>query len=352
MSFGANHYVPVLKAKRGEKRALEELAAAVRAHVTPLLEIVERKDKAPGEHLDTAFKGLRGAVANVDRYFLDAREISSDGPAVAAEVFTRARAVGRPFTPVTGIRRTVDRAAAVAAGGDGVAIRVIRDEFEDGALPNELVAFAASCDTPLERIDLILDLGDVSMMVRAGVCRLSLQFLASVPDVLRWRTLTVIGSAFPISMAGIARNSYDLRERTEWLAWRDLLYPRRAALARLPTFGDCAIQHPRGVEGFDPRIMQVSAAIRYARPSEWLLIKGESTDVTPSTVQFPQLAAQLTSGALSQYFAGAGHCVGCNAMVRAAGGAAGYGSAEAWRRLGTIHHLTRTSGDVRALVWP
>ena len=38
-----------------------------------------------------------------------------------------------------------------------------------------------------------------------------------------------------------------------------------------PTFSDCAIQHPVGVEGFNPRTMQVSASVRYALPDQWLL---------------------------------------------------------------------------------
>jgi hypothetical protein len=45
MTFGPNHYVPVLKVKRGEKSALNLLPSSVAKEVTPLLEIVERTDK-------------------------------------------------------------------------------------------------------------------------------------------------------------------------------------------------------------------------------------------------------------------------------------------------------------------
>lgn len=352
MTFGPNHYVPVLKVKRGEKDALAGLSAAVSAHITPLLEIVERTDKSPADHLVTAFKWFPAAVANVPRYFLDAREIAPDGPAVAADVFARAAAVARPFTPVTGLRRTADRGPALAAGGVGVAIRVTREEFEDGALPAELSAFVAASGLLPADIDLILDLGDVGLMVPAGVARLSRQFLGAVPNVTQWRTLTIVACAFPRSMAGIASNSSEFRDRTEWIAWRDALYARRAGLPRLPTFGDCAIQHPLGVEGYDPRYMPSSATIRYARSTQWLLIKGESTDVTPAPVQFRMLAGQLTAGPLSQNFDGPNHCGGCADMVRGAGGAPGLGSAGVWRRLGTLHHITRTSDDIRALAWP
>lgn len=352
MTFGANHYVPVLKVKDGEKRALAGLTAAVSAHVTPLLEIIERKKGTPASHVVTAFKQFPAAVARVPRYFIDTREVASDGSSAATDVFARALALGRPFTPVTGIRRTADVAPALAAGGIGIAIRVTREEFEDGALPNELSAFVGASGLAPAAIDLILDLGDVGLMVPAGVARLSRQFLAAVPSVTAWRTLTVVACAFPMSMKGIGRYSSEFRDRTEWLAWRDSLYARRAGLPRLPTFGDCAIQHLRGVEGFDPKIMQTSATIRYACATQWLLIKGESTDVTRSPAQFRLLAQELTAGALAPNFAGANHCPACNDMVRVAGGAPKLGSLAVWRRLGTLHHITRTSDDIRALVWP
>ena len=65
VTFGADHYVPVLKVKRGEKKALQTIAAPLRSRITPLLEIVERNpDKAStiARHLDTAFKDLASAV--------------------------------------------------------------------------------------------------------------------------------------------------------------------------------------------------------------------------------------------------------------------------------------------------
>jgi hypothetical protein len=103
------------------------------------------------------------------------------------------------------------------------------------------------------------------------------RLLNEVPDQVRWRTLTISASAFPASMSGVNRNSFSLVERNEWKAWRDMLHANRRRLSRLPTYSDCGIQHPAGVEGFDPRTMQASASVRYAIPEDWLLIKGEGT---------------------------------------------------------------------------
>lgn len=355
MSFGPSHYVPVLKVKRGEKQALTQISPPLVPRITPLLEIVERNEsKAPtvDHHLGTAFTKLAQSVAWYSRCFLDAREIEPDGRSAAAAVFERAAAERITFTPVTGITRTFDVGPALRHRAHGLAIRLTRDEFEEGYLPRRLDAFTRDHGLRREEIDLILDLGAVDDMVTPGVRALTDAFLSAVPEHAAWRTLTVSACAFPLSMGGVDRHSYDLVERADWLAWRDGLHARRNELVRLPTYSDCAIQHPTGVEDFDPRIMTVSAAIRYALQEQWLLIKGESSRRTRPSVQFPRLATQLVYGHLRNHFAGESHCAGCGSVKKAADGAPNLGSAEVWRRLGTIHHLTRVVEGIQTLREP
>lgn len=354
MTFGPDHYVPVLKAKRGEKKALQEIAAPLRPRITPLIEIVERKsDRAIDEHIEKTFKGLAEAAHPYTRCLLDVREIAPDGPEAAAKAFKQADDDGIRFTPVTGISRTADVAAALAYRDKGLAIRLTRKEFEAGRIPRELPRFLAQHDLPPEQVDLIVDLGPVDYeLIVAGVINLTEQFLADVPDHVRWKTLTVSACAFPQSMGRVPRMSEDFVDRVEWLAWRDGLHARRTKLQRLPTFSDCGIQHSSGVEGFKPGVMPVSAAIRYTLLESWLLIKGESTWSTSATLQFPQLARQLVYGHLRTHFAGSGHCEGCRSTAAAADGHPRLGSLEVWRRIGTTHHVTRTVGDLMSLPWP
>ena len=89
MTFGPDPYVPILKVKRAEKAALGQLSPVLRPRITPLLEIVERKEKQIEEHLETAFKNLAENVKGYPRCFLDARESEPDGPAAAVAVFGR-----------------------------------------------------------------------------------------------------------------------------------------------------------------------------------------------------------------------------------------------------------------------
>jgi hypothetical protein len=352
MSFGANHYVPVLKIKRGEKAALQQISPSVRGRITPLLEIVDRAGKDLDAHLATAFKGLAESVRTYPRCFLDARELERDGPEAAVEVFRRASMAGIAFTPVAGISRAADVAAALNHRTQGLALRLTRVEFESGDLETRVDDFLQRNSLAPEGLDLIIDLGPVEEMIVDGVAAFTGAFMASVPHHDRWRTFTVSGCAFPRSMGGVDRHSHDFVERADWIAWRDRLYAKRGQLRRLPTFSDCAIQHPSGVEGFDPRIMHVSASVRYTLENAWLLIKGESTRSTAPGTQFPELATRLVYGHLKSHFVGATHCAGCASMRAAADGAPKLGSAEVWRRLGTIHHISAVMQGLDSLPWP
>jgi Beta protein len=353
MNFGPRHYVPVLKVKRGEKRALRETRPISARRVIPLLEIVERRqEKAPtiADHLKTAFKDLAASVEHFPRCFLDAREISGDGVSAASDVFDRAASEGIVFTPVTGLTRSVDVDAALSHREKGIALRVTRDEFEAGALAARLNDFLSLHSLPRSETDLILDLAAIEDLIVEGAISLASAFLAEVPASQEWRTLTISACAFPKSMAVVDRLSHTRVDREDWRAWRDGLWSRRSELKRLPTFSDCAIQHPSGVEGFDPRTMQVAAAARYTLPDAWLLIKGESTRRTPAAEQFPTLATKLVYGQLQNFFAGREHCAGCSSMKRAADGESGLGSAESWRRMGTTHHIQRVLDDLADLL--
>ena len=350
---GPNRYVPILKLKRGEKVALGAISAGLRSGIIPLFEIVERTDKSLHEHLSTAFAGLPNHMKGYARCFLDAREIEADGHAGAAEAFARAAGAGISFTPVTGVSRDTDVTAALAHGQRGLALRLTRPEFERGVFPAGIESFLYQHSVTADGVDLIVDLGAVEDMISDGVATLTRAFLQTVPNHAHWRTFTVSACAFPLTMGIVDAHCHELVERTDWISWKENLYNRRSELVRLPSFGDCVIQHPRGVEGFDPRTMSVSASIRYARENDWLLIKGESTRLTPAVVQFPELATRLVYGHLRPFFlASPVHCAGCEAMQRAADGAPGYGAPEVWRRLGTIHHMSLVMQKLDSLAWP
>ncbi|HVM33554.1 MAG TPA: hypothetical protein VMU88_10500 [bacterium] len=350
MNFNYRHYVPVLKIKQGEKAALQNIQPALQPHITPLLEVVERVPaKNIQSHLETTFKQLAESTRPYTRCFIDTREIAPDGPEAATAVFQRAQTENIVFTPITGISRTADVVPALSYRTNGLGIRLTRDEFEQGNLTVALQDFMRRHNLSHAEVDLIVDLGPINDFVVDGVIALTNSFLASVPDHPLWKTLTVSACGFPSSMGIVDRNSHELVDRVDWLAWRNNLFSRRSEIPRLPTFSDCAIQHSKGVEGFDPITMKASAAIRHTSADSWLLIKGVSIRSVLPTIQFRGLASQLVTGELREHFRGPTHCGGCSSVQAAASGAPRLGSLGAWRRLGTIHHITTVVEDLSAL---
>ena len=354
MTFGPRHYVPVLKVKRAEKSALASISLALRPGIVPLLEIVKRTSKSVDDHLTTSFQELASSLIGYHRCMLDARELAPDGPTAAKAAFDRAIAHGIAFTPVTGISRIDDVSSAIAlAQTHGIAIRLTEADFESHGLPADLTSFLLHHRILPSTVDLIVDLGDVGDLIPAGIMHKTRHFLTSVPTKGQWRTLTVTGSAFPLSMGVVDRNSMKRVLRAEWLAWRDGLYARRATLERLPTYSDCAIQHPEGIESFDPTYMRASPTIRYALDEDWLLVKGETSKSTRASEQFPILSMQVVYGPLQSDYRGPAHCAGCRMMQQSANGASGIGSPEVWRRIGTVHHVATVVHDgLGSLQWP
>lgn len=350
MKFGVAHYVPVLKIKANEKGALQSLGVTYPGAFTPLLEIVERKEKTLAAHINTTFKRLAQSLKGHTPCFLDTRELASDGDAAA--VFARADSEGIDYVPVVGLTRPVGNGPAFAHGKGGVALRLTREELEAGVISAGVPAFLKAHKLGAENTDLIMDMSDVEMLIPVGVIALASGFLSTVPHHSAWRTFTLSGCAFPKSLGKVARNSSLLVNRSEWIGWRSALYANRGNLARLPTYSDCGIQHPSGVEGYDPITMAASAAARHATGDSWLLVKGVSTRKIRPTVQFKAIAKKLVANAYGAHYSGPTHCGGCAQIDAASKGAPKLGSLGVWRRIGTEHHIVTVLRDLGALHWP
>ena len=158
MIHAQDNYAPILKVKRGENRALRELDASIKHRVMPLLEIVELTDKTKtfNQHLDTAFKDLAASVESYSRCLLDCRELQASHPQASEAIFLKAQWQNIVFTPVTGISRSNDDIfAAMKHREHGLALRLTREEFENGDFPVKLQSFMSKYGLASEEIDLV-----------------------------------------------------------------------------------------------------------------------------------------------------------------------------------------------------
>lgn len=359
--FAANHYVPVLQWKRAEQSAIQTMSLSTRAGLTPIIQIVSipvdldsgDQTKTLEQHSDPALDRLVTVWGTNDAFFLDPAEVAGDISATSVDgsayVFGQAQARNLRFIPVTGISRsTLEIAAALAHRTHGLCLRLSANDIMRPTLANDITGLVAAHKIDVSQIDIVIDLASVYGQSSLAVLSSTMVALNAIPTPQAWRTLTVVASGFPEHM-GVVQTFGALQiERVEWIAWLTL-HAQRTKLARLPSFGDYGIQHPEGVEGYDPRYMAMSAATRYTLNTDWLLIKGQSSKVQRMALQYPGLAHQLTQSA---NFYGQSHCQGCGEVHACANGAPGFGSAEVWRRIGTSHHLTVASAQVAAVPFP
>jgi hypothetical protein len=353
-SFGPRHYVPLLKGKSGEYKALGGLALHDQQGLTPFIDvppIAELNGKAltAGEHYQAQFEklekywGKRGPVF-VDSRLVQPGRLTDGGEHPASVLFDLAERAGLGVVPATGLRRedAYQQAVRNAAGrlGTGVCLRI-----EDADLTDQL---AARVDALLERLgvavrdaDLVLDYRGVpeelarSLATAAGVA------IRQLPHLDRWRTFTLASGGFPKSLGELGRGSAFRIQRSDWNLWQAISRALPAAVRR-PSYGDYGIAHP-DLEDADPRLMNVPVALRYTTATEFLVLK-RGTFRKGGSAAFQALCRKLVG--LPDY-SGEAFSRGDEYIARTARAETKGGNPEAWRQAGTSHHLTLAAIQVR-----
>lgn len=357
----AVRYVPILKAKEGEYKALTDLKAGTKAAIVPLLEVPsipwDWASDAPAKGLDAhiapVIAKITAAWGTAQPAYLDADLVSDERTAAGKHplevLFADARTAGLTLIPVAGTDRSADDLAAVAAvaaaDGRGICLRLVPDDFLPGApLAVEIATVLAATGVDAPDVDLIVDLGALPAGQAATFTIAWTAVLPTLPRLADWRTVTLAGTAFPISLSGMPAMTITSIAREEWHVYQGI---RAAGLPRVPDFGDYAIAHPDLLD-VDPRLMQMSAAIRYAAPAEWLVVKGRGVRRNGWN-QTQDLSRLLIARPESQP---ATHCAGCDFIRRRAAGSPTPGNGTTWRYVGTVHHLTTVVEQLTSLTGP
>lgn len=348
--FDHRHYVPILKAKKGELDALSDVAADVKAALTPLIEVPEIpwdfEEEAPlktiDKHIEKLAKKLTDAWHDVRPFFVDmpwwehGDSLMADGSHPLQWLGDQCHAAGLHLIPVTGPARDAAYQhaahAVVARHHHGLCIRIEPDDFDRLFENPSAVLDALRGPLPFQEVDILIDMRaiteDLIPTVRYGV----LAAVRSIPHVTSWRTLTLASSAFPKNLSGFTVG-FGSVERADYGLWQAITANR--GLVRKPTFADYAIQAPE-IDDIDPRVMRMSASLRYTHDNEWVIGKGRN--VRDHTYEEYRRICQLL--VQRQEFSGAGYSAGDDYMQGCAAGAGTPGNATTWRWVGTNHHLT------------
>jgi hypothetical protein len=366
-------YVPILKGKQGELDALLKTRKSLKTSIAPLVEIppippkylAGEDDPIPSKsidsHVEDTAANLVEALAGyttvyIDGFYIEEEPDLEDGTEPSARIFQILRDAKVPFIPVVGLDR-IDQYAdsvrtAVKSDGRGCCLRINVEDLDQPpkTLKDLIAALLAEIGLHPDAVDLLVDYGPAVPSKSALLLQMN-----GLPDVKKWRTLTVASSSFPVDMSQVAQNSLAEFERKEWRAWT-YLRSNLESVTRMPNYSDYGINHP-AISEIDPRIMRLSPNIRYSASLNYVVAKGSAyprkTDKTkkPNTKaadQYPKLAKMVIShpawktGKFSwgdEYIEKCSHkeCVG---------------NSTNWRSVGTCHHLAFVAHQLSSLHEP
>lgn len=349
------HYVPCLRWKQGEYKAVDLLSASARQIITPLIEVPEKgfdfETRTDKKTIDDHLAPFPKRVASfwkkktcfVDLSLIASAERMSRGVHPVTHVFQELSARGCSAIPVTGLSRDrhYHRAAVQAAmdGKRGLCLRITVEEAVRPSLQSSINALLDGEFKP-EECDLIFDLKAPNYFPIHGFAKALEPLIKRFPDLNRWRTFTLIGTSFPGHMGEIKTTSATI-PRNEWILYKTIAKTLSNAGDRIPSFGDYTINHPNMLPK-DMRLLKPSATIRYATDDAWLIVKGRNVR-DHAYGQYRSLAKSVIADSL---FLGATFSKGAEYIRDCANGNESTGNLSTWRWVGTNQHLEKVARDL------
>ena len=341
-------YMPLLKSRAGEFRALRSLTRSQRSQLLPLMDLVpplwdfekEAPTRSMDEHASLVSPHLWRSWGPDLPILLDGQNLDTDTAErnPLEQIIEGCRARGIQAIPVTGLDRSQEYQSAVRRSltrdRRGSCIRLESEDLAAiGRLEAALKDLMESLGLDPSNVDLLVDLRAISEEEEAALAKSVLIALDRLSWVPEWRSVTLSGSAFPENLAFLPPDSTSAIPRVEWTLWKMVASKCRARGLRL-RFGDYAIAHPIPLE-IDPRGMRMSANLRYTGNDSWTVLRGRNVQKY-GTGQFTRLCRELVE---SNDFCGGDFSPGDRLIEKCAGGIVPPGNATTWREIGTSHHI-------------
>lgn len=341
-----NIYVPILKLKKGEQMALKELDKSIKNEIMPLLEIPPRDydfekkkfKKTVDEHLQDVGNIIQDVWGNkpvyLDMLWIDKSDRMKNGNHYVEYILDDARKLGLKIIPVVGTDRDTHYQAAVknaiAIDKLGVCFRIIRNDFDN--IDSNINHLLSSLNVTPNEVDLVIDFKSIKPKEKNRILLFLIGLIHTLPYLTEWRNLILTCTVIPKDLSEVEKNSIEVLERSEWQIWNKLVSIKK--LDRIPNFGDYTISPPEPFIA-DPRMIKMSANIRYTSKNKFIFFKGEQ--LRKGYDQYHLLAQQVINH--SEYY-GQLYSKGDKYIFDVANKKDGPGNSTNWRYAGTNHHIT------------
>ena len=354
--FDHNHYVPILKWKRGERYALAQLSDAQKELITPIFEIPPIPydhqqrvfKKTLDEHLNNFGNDMLDCLPSSKTVFIDGHTIHDDGRLGSSATLSNnltpiehtiieAQQAGFNAIPVTSFLRYQEYHFAVdnciSNFNNGVALRLFPTDLEDHlTFIQSLEHWLNETNIPKNTIDIIIDFQEIDPHNPGVTLNNIFSTLARFPYLNEWRTYTILSTSMTENLSAIQTGTNSQIPRIEWDIYTQIL---SSNLTRYPTYGDYTVGHP-GWFDFDPVTMNAGANIKYTVDNYFLIFRGhgiknrglaQMLGLCNHVIQHPQYCGQQFS-------------FGDDYIMKCANGTISTGNPETWVRVNVNHHLT------------
>jgi len=368
--FNYKHYIPILRWKAAEKEALGKLGKEEKELITPLIELImpqpeymvkdgeDTRIKSPEELLNESIEMFKSKVKEIPNEIAKFWGIAPAFVDLSLIDFSlRIDGVGRIMelgeelklclVPVVGLSSIPELKKISNVCNKkykhGLCLRLFRNDFEKASFQDNIKDFLTEYELSEDDVDIVID-----FQITDSKCLEMGNYVGKLPDISRWRTLTVVSGTFPKDLSQLSPDMHFI-DRSDFIYWVNQV--NSDGLSRKPAFGDYTIQHPIFIEpapGANP-----SASIRYTTNDKWLImrglaLRGEIKGIkSPGHAQYPLLARLLTE---QKEFFGADFSYGDGYISEMANiDTKKTGNPRTWLRAGINHHLACTISQVSSL---
>ena len=295
-------YMPILKLKRGDLKAIEKSEEKVKKQLIPLFEI-------PDDFNEKSIKLLP------DAFFCDGEDENVETLLeLASQEGKRGSRVVYDFSELH----------------PGCCYRVDAQEpmFDINEIP---------FGDDVSEMTLLIDFKDIQNIGSAVL--IAMANLMKPLIEMNWKQVFVASTVTPKSMAGIEACTVVDIIRREWE-----LFLKIKKIWDFAQYADYSIHHPEALDGFDPVLMKPAAKIRYTLEDRILIAKGNSFRARKGE-QHTDLAKKIiATGA----FKGANFSFGDEYLEGCADGKHS-GNLESWIVADTNHHMAVVANQLATL---
>lgn len=348
MGQSSKFYVPILKWKRGEQKAIEYLDSSVKNKLLPLIEIppidFDWANSVPKKTIDQHITTIPNTISTsfgsnevfVDLLNIDEEDMLSDGTHSIEYIVNTSVGLNANIIPVVGSNRSLEYTTAIQNLLSNniinkLCIRIEESDFQNLniLLNNMLNLYSVSSN----QCHIIIDLKEKTPTSIPSYEILVPILVNNLINLSDWLSITLSATSFPKTLEQVQKNTHRLLPRSEYRLWNNII--NNSQLSCELQYGDYCIANPE-YSDVDPRVMGMSGNIRYTVSDNFLVYKG----INAKTNGFSQMTNMCKDLSLSIYYSGENFSWGDKYIYDCANNHKSAGNAETWRRIGTNHHIT------------